>query len=424
MRASRAVDGEARTITFHRARVGGKAPAGRGGGGLLGRKSVGGVYTITSGRGADRVVYGQGENSQEAAAGREDEGQWRLSCCQLRAAGRQPGPPVLLEDPPLIPVCLCRYKDYREPPWSEHKYDISKDFWAVLAARLAFVIVFQVWQALVSGRFEKRALSKCSEPRTGSEGQSWPTSGALGDLEAWQPWVPVQGHVLGRQREGLGQHWWWDLDLFGEDRVSLIRVVFIEGDGEEGRPSSASHHLCVEKTPGGQDQHRQEEGRGVPADSSPWPGARAPSFVWSLGRGRAKNSGQRDSQWTRLETGDQPGARSNYSPRAGGGILSHVGPATVHLCTPHIWNPRDWIQAPALPFTESVAAGRLPPPEALLPHLQLSITLCSGNKHLGLSLPEAEPETRILCKWVIEGSCPGERRESNRGGVSAGDSLT
>ncbi|GAB1301951.1 Anoctamin [Apodemus speciosus] len=35
------------------------------------------------------------------------------------------------------------YKDYREPPWSEHKYDISKDFWAVLAARLAFVIVFQ-----------------------------------------------------------------------------------------------------------------------------------------------------------------------------------------------------------------------------------------------------------------------------------------
>ncbi|XP_039326933.1 anoctamin-1 isoform X3 [Saimiri boliviensis] len=40
-------------------------------------------------------------------------------------------------------VQICRYKDYREPPWSENKYDISKDFWAVLAARLAFVIVFQ-----------------------------------------------------------------------------------------------------------------------------------------------------------------------------------------------------------------------------------------------------------------------------------------
>uniref|UniRef100_A0A8C3HEN9 Anoctamin n=1 Tax=Chrysemys picta bellii TaxID=8478 RepID=A0A8C3HEN9_CHRPI len=40
-------------------------------------------------------------------------------------------------------VQICRYKDYREPPWSENKYEISKDFWAVLAARLAFVIVFQ-----------------------------------------------------------------------------------------------------------------------------------------------------------------------------------------------------------------------------------------------------------------------------------------
>ncbi|XP_029438300.1 anoctamin-1 isoform X2 [Rhinatrema bivittatum] len=40
-------------------------------------------------------------------------------------------------------VEICRYKDYREPPWAENKYDISKDFWAVLAARLAFVIVFQ-----------------------------------------------------------------------------------------------------------------------------------------------------------------------------------------------------------------------------------------------------------------------------------------
>uniref|UniRef100_A0A803SUZ9 Anoctamin n=1 Tax=Anolis carolinensis TaxID=28377 RepID=A0A803SUZ9_ANOCA len=38
---------------------------------------------------------------------------------------------------------ICRYKDYREPPWSENKYEIAKDFWAVLAARLAFVIVFQ-----------------------------------------------------------------------------------------------------------------------------------------------------------------------------------------------------------------------------------------------------------------------------------------
>lgn len=37
-----------------------------------------------------------------------------------------------------------RYKDYREPPWSNTPYELSKEFWAILAARLAFVIVFQV----------------------------------------------------------------------------------------------------------------------------------------------------------------------------------------------------------------------------------------------------------------------------------------
>uniref|UniRef100_A0A3P8Z2P3 Anoctamin n=1 Tax=Esox lucius TaxID=8010 RepID=A0A3P8Z2P3_ESOLU len=36
-----------------------------------------------------------------------------------------------------------RYKDYREPPWSNTPYDLSKEFWAILACRLAFVIVFQ-----------------------------------------------------------------------------------------------------------------------------------------------------------------------------------------------------------------------------------------------------------------------------------------
>lgn len=41
-------------------------------------------------------------------------------------------------------LCVKRYKDYREPPWSETPYEVSKEFWAVLAVRLAFVIVFQV----------------------------------------------------------------------------------------------------------------------------------------------------------------------------------------------------------------------------------------------------------------------------------------
>nr|XP_033809368.1 anoctamin-2 [Geotrypetes seraphini] len=40
-------------------------------------------------------------------------------------------------------IVLCRYKDYREPPWSPVPYDFSKQYWAVLAVRLAFVILFQ-----------------------------------------------------------------------------------------------------------------------------------------------------------------------------------------------------------------------------------------------------------------------------------------
>uniref|UniRef100_G1KIN6 Anoctamin n=1 Tax=Anolis carolinensis TaxID=28377 RepID=G1KIN6_ANOCA len=42
-------------------------------------------------------------------------------------------------------VSFCRFKDYREPPWSENQYEFSKQYWSVLAARLAFVIIFQVF---------------------------------------------------------------------------------------------------------------------------------------------------------------------------------------------------------------------------------------------------------------------------------------
>ncbi|CAN0372556.1 unnamed protein product [Lampetra fluviatilis] len=40
-------------------------------------------------------------------------------------------------------VLSCRYKDYRDPPGSERAYDTNKQYWAVMAARLAFVIIFQ-----------------------------------------------------------------------------------------------------------------------------------------------------------------------------------------------------------------------------------------------------------------------------------------
>ncbi|KAJ8002509.1 hypothetical protein DPEC_G00159640 [Dallia pectoralis] len=37
----------------------------------------------------------------------------------------------------------CRYRDYRAPPWSPVAYDFTLQFWHVLAARLAFIIVFE-----------------------------------------------------------------------------------------------------------------------------------------------------------------------------------------------------------------------------------------------------------------------------------------
>ncbi|KAM4712222.1 anoctamin-2b isoform 3-T4 [Anableps anableps] len=40
-------------------------------------------------------------------------------------------------------ITVCRYKDYREPPWSSDAYQFSKQYWSVLSARLAFVILFQ-----------------------------------------------------------------------------------------------------------------------------------------------------------------------------------------------------------------------------------------------------------------------------------------
>ncbi|XP_047098037.1 anoctamin-1-like isoform X1 [Schistocerca piceifrons] len=46
-------------------------------------------------------------------------------------------------------VTICRYPDFREPPWSPNKYEKTAMFWHVLAARLAFVVVFENVVALV-----------------------------------------------------------------------------------------------------------------------------------------------------------------------------------------------------------------------------------------------------------------------------------
>ncbi|OPJ80652.1 anoctamin-2 [Patagioenas fasciata monilis] len=53
-------------------------------------------------------------------------------------AGTQPENSLFTRD-----ILFCRFKDYREPPWSPNQYEFSKQYWAVLSARLAFVILFQ-----------------------------------------------------------------------------------------------------------------------------------------------------------------------------------------------------------------------------------------------------------------------------------------
>ncbi|KFW86276.1 Anoctamin-2 [Manacus vitellinus] len=53
-------------------------------------------------------------------------------------AGTEPENSLFAQD-----VLFCRFKDYREPPWSPNQYEFSKQYWAVLSARLAFVILFQ-----------------------------------------------------------------------------------------------------------------------------------------------------------------------------------------------------------------------------------------------------------------------------------------
>ncbi|XP_073328488.1 anoctamin-1 [Pagrus major] len=47
-------------------------------------------------------------------------------------------------------VSMCRYKDYRDPPWEPDAYTFSKQYWSVLAAKLAFVIFFQNFAMFLS----------------------------------------------------------------------------------------------------------------------------------------------------------------------------------------------------------------------------------------------------------------------------------
>lgn len=44
---------------------------------------------------------------------------------------------------------ICRYPDFREPPWSPNAYERSSMYWLILAAKLGFVVVFENLVAVV-----------------------------------------------------------------------------------------------------------------------------------------------------------------------------------------------------------------------------------------------------------------------------------
>lgn len=39
----------------------------------------------------------------------------------------------------------CQYRGYRNGPDHEDKYGLSPQYWHIFAARLAFVVIFEVW---------------------------------------------------------------------------------------------------------------------------------------------------------------------------------------------------------------------------------------------------------------------------------------
>lgn len=44
---------------------------------------------------------------------------------------------------------MCRYSDYREPPGSDKAYERTYLYWYILAARLAFIVLFENFVAVV-----------------------------------------------------------------------------------------------------------------------------------------------------------------------------------------------------------------------------------------------------------------------------------
>lgn len=53
---------------------------------------------------------------------------------------------------------ICQYRGYRNGPEDGDKYGLSPQYWHVFAARLAFVVIFEVTNLIQKQTFSKKFL--------------------------------------------------------------------------------------------------------------------------------------------------------------------------------------------------------------------------------------------------------------------------
>lgn len=62
--------------------------------------------------------------------------------------------PINAPKSPYRNVSECRYPDYRSAPGTTHQYELTYLYWIILAARLGFVLLFEVKILIANARVD------------------------------------------------------------------------------------------------------------------------------------------------------------------------------------------------------------------------------------------------------------------------------
>ncbi|XP_076079215.1 anoctamin-1-like [Mytilus galloprovincialis] len=79
--------------------------------------------------------------------GKMGHGSWTIFCLQNCSSQGDHRPTYAGSED----IQICRYRDFRNPPWSENAYEFSQLYWHILAARFVFVVVFQNVIVFITG---------------------------------------------------------------------------------------------------------------------------------------------------------------------------------------------------------------------------------------------------------------------------------